>query len=202
MGTAQQRPSGRRHRTKSIDVSSALLTAAEEILAISGVEGLTIRAVASRAGVAPMGVYSRFTNKEGLCDALFARGFEQLLESMTAVPATGSVARLRAAGDAYRNFALAHPHVYRLMFSGFPGEGPSAESQAIAAATFERLVLHVSECIATGDIAEGDPVMMAQVIWNGVHGAVSLELAGIGFTEDSDATFEAMNTAILRGLEP
>ncbi len=202
MGTAQRGPTTRRHRTKSVDVSSALLVAAEEILATAGVDGLTIRAVASRAGVAPMGVYSRFSNKDGLIDALFARGFQQLLDAMTAVPATGSVARLRAAGDAYRDFALAHPHVYRLMFSGFPGDGPSAESEAIAAATFDRLVMHVSECMATGDIAEGDPVMMAQMIWNGVHGAVSLELAGVGFTEDPNATFQAMNIAMVRGLAP
>lgn len=165
-------------------------------------DGLTIRAVAAKAGVAPMGVYSRFTNKEGLFDALFARGFQQLLEAMQTVRATGSVPRLLAAGDAYREFALAHPHVYRLMFSGFPGDGPSAESEAIAAATFERLVQHVSECIATQDIADGDPVMMAQEIWNGVHGAVSLELAGIGFTDDPEAAFKAMNIAMVRGLAP
>ena len=41
----------------------------------------------------------------------------------------------------------------------------------------------------------------AQQIWSALHGAVSLELLGIGFAEDPDAAFEAMLDALLAGME-
>ncbi len=65
-------------RTPSREVESALLEAAEEILATEGPSALTVRKVATCAGIAPMGVYSRFSGKQGLLEALFVKGFEGL----------------------------------------------------------------------------------------------------------------------------
>ena len=47
---------GRRSRTPSADVERELLSAAEEVLVRDGPSGLTVRAAAARAGIAPMGV--------------------------------------------------------------------------------------------------------------------------------------------------
>ena len=71
-------PSARRGRTPSADIERELLAAAEAVLVRDGPGGLTVRAVASEAGIAPMGVYNRLGGKDGLVDALLIRGFDRL----------------------------------------------------------------------------------------------------------------------------
>jgi AcrR family transcriptional regulator len=65
-------------RTPSRAVEQALVDAAERVLVRDGLPGLTVRAVAAEAGVAPMGVYNRFGSKDGLVAAVLVRGFDGL----------------------------------------------------------------------------------------------------------------------------
>jgi hypothetical protein len=51
-----------------------------------------------------------------------------------------------------------------------------------------------------GALRPADPVDTAQLIWSSVHGAVSLELAGLGRTADPAATYEALLKMLLDGL--
>ncbi|MFM7616564.1 MAG: TetR/AcrR family transcriptional regulator, partial [Actinomycetes bacterium] len=50
-----------------------ILDATERLLATVGVAGLDLRAVCAEAGLTTGAVYSRFSGKEGLLDALFER---------------------------------------------------------------------------------------------------------------------------------
>src|SRR5277367_3325270 len=110
-------PSARRSRTPSADVERELLAAAEAVLVREGPSGLTVRAVAAEAGIAPMGVYSRLGGKEGLVDALLIRGFDRLRASVEAADAEQDpLQRLRRCAQRYRQFALANPHFYAIMF--------------------------------------------------------------------------------------
>jgi AcrR family transcriptional regulator len=188
-----------RHRTPSSDVSTALLVAAEDVLDREGLAGLTIRAVATEAGVAPMGVYNRFGGKPGLIDALLSRGFVLLREAVLASPGIG-LERLRNSGPAYREFALTHQHLYGLMFTHPHDIEPSEDAMANAVQSFQALVLLISDAMNRGELAPADAVEVAQSIWSAVHGAVSLELAGIGFTADPAQTFERMNEAMIAGF--
>src|SRR5256885_16863778 len=72
------RATGRRPRTPSAQVASELLNAAERVLAEDGMRGLTVRAVAAKAGVAPMSVYNQFGGKAGLLAAVPLRGLGPL----------------------------------------------------------------------------------------------------------------------------
>src|ERR1700761_3846826 len=88
----------RRGRTPSADIERELLTAAEAVLVREGPGGLTVRAVAAEAGIAPMGVYNRLGGKEGLVDALLIRGFDRLRAAVDATggdPAPGADLRAR-----------------------------------------------------------------------------------------------------------
>ena len=66
-------PRARRSRTPSVEVERELLAAALVILVRDGLGGLTVRAVAAEAGIAPMGLYSRLGGKDGLVDALLMK---------------------------------------------------------------------------------------------------------------------------------
>src|ERR1700743_437654 len=113
-------PGARRGRTPSADIERELLAAGEAVLVRDGPGGLTVRAVAAEAGIAPMGVYNRLGGKDGLVDALLIKGFDQLrvsLEEALAAPREPGIrGRLAACGLAYRRFALANPHFYAIMF--------------------------------------------------------------------------------------
>src|SRR5882757_9305994 len=130
-------PSARRGRTPSADIERELVAAAEAVLVRDGPGGLTVRAVAAEAGIAPMGVYNRLGGKDGLVDALLIRGFDRLRASISAGDEPDMLERLRACGGRYRQFALANPHFYAIMFEdAIPHEHDSAEVAEHAAATF------------------------------------------------------------------
>jgi AcrR family transcriptional regulator len=191
----------RRSRTPSADVERELVSAAEAVLVREGPGGVTVRAVAAEAGIAPMGVYNRLGGKEGLVDALLIRGFDRLRATVEAGNEPDLLERLRACALRYREFALANRHFYAIMFEdAIPREHYSAEVAEHATAAFGALVRKVDAAAAAGRIAADDPVDVAQQVWSAVHGAAALELKGLVLTPDAEATYRAAVETMLRGL--
>jgi AcrR family transcriptional regulator len=200
MSTAQP-AAGRRPRTPSADVERELVSAAEAVLARDGPGGLTVRAVAAQAGIAPMGVYNRLGGKDGLVDALFIRGFDRLRAAIAGGDEPDLLERLRVCGLRYRSFALANRHFYAIMFEdAIPHLNISDEATGHAAAAFGELVRNVEMAAAAGAIIAPQPYEVAQQIWSTVHGAVALELNGLVLTPDPEATYRATLDTMLRGL--
>jgi AcrR family transcriptional regulator len=193
----------RRGRTPSADVQRELLAAAEAVLIREGPGGLTVRAVATEAGIATMGVYNRLGGKEGLVDALLIKGFDLLRAACDAATGPDLRARFYDCGRRYREFALANPHFYAIMFEdAIPHEFDNPEVAEHAGAAFYALVRTVELCAAAGVIAAPQPVETAQQIWSTVHGAVALELKGLIQTENPAATYRASLDTLIRGLAP
>jgi AcrR family transcriptional regulator len=195
---------GRRSRTPSADIQRELVAAAESVLARDGPAGVTVRAVAAEAGIAPMGVYSRLGGKDGLVNALLLLGFGRLTATMEDSRVADPLGRLRDCARRYRAFALASPHFYAVMFErAIPRErdaGPPPEVAEQAAAAFGALVRVVELAAAAGAITAPDATEVAQQVWNAVHGAVALELKGLILTPDPAATYQASVETLIRGL--
>jgi AcrR family transcriptional regulator len=190
-----------RARTPSAEVERSIVDAAEHLLVTAGPDALTVRAIAAGAGVAPMSVYNHLGGKNGVFDALLVRGFDGLSAAMADVGSDDPFEDLAEAGRRYRRFAREHPSHYALMFErSVPDYTPSAVAMARAYATFEQLAALVERAMDRGAIADGDAAEVAQRLWNACHGAVSLELRGIGFSDDPEATAEATAYSMLRGL--
>jgi AcrR family transcriptional regulator len=197
-----QRTAGRR-RTPSTDIERELIGAAEEVLVRDGPAGLTVRAVAAQAGIAPMGVYNRLGGKDGLVDALLIRGFDMLRAAVAGGSEPDLLDRLWACGLRYRQFALANRHFYAIMFeAAIPHEFGSAEVAAHAAAAFGALVQNVDLAAAASQVEVADPREAAQQIWSTVHGAVALEMKDLIQTPDPEATYRDTLRMVLRGLAP
>jgi AcrR family transcriptional regulator len=192
---------GRRSRTPSANVQRELVSAAEAVLVRDGPGAVTVRAVAAQAGIAPMGVYNRLGGKDGLVNALLIMGFDRLRASIEAGHEPDMLERLRACGVRYREFGLANPHFYAIMFEeAIPHERSSDEVAEHAAAAFDALVRNVEAAAVAGQIEAPDPREVAQQIWSAVHGAVALELKGLVLTPDPEATYRAAVETMLRGL--
>src|SRR5271155_3547747 len=82
--TSRQKPAPRRESDgyHHGDLRAALLKSAGEIIRDSGLEGLTLRACARKAGVSHGAPAHHFGNVTGLLTELAADGFERLAEAM------------------------------------------------------------------------------------------------------------------------
>jgi len=93
------------------ELRQAVLRTAGEILEKEGLESLSLREVARRAGVSHNAPYRHFPDRDRLLVALVEEGFQMLLDELAQRPR-------REMGEAYVDFALSHPQRFRLMFGG------------------------------------------------------------------------------------
>ena len=118
-------------------VRGQLLVAARDILHQSGRGGLSLRAIADRAGVAPGTVYYHYADKAALLSGLAIDGFRQLADAMRAAYDAGPPdGGLRTTGMAYLNFLREKPELYELMYEaldeGRREDVTAAEAEAFA----------------------------------------------------------------------
>ena len=124
----------RRRRQETIE---EVLDVAVEVMADQGVAGLTLGEVARRMGIRPPSLYGYFDGKNALYDALFERGWRELLAVMLAAraasPGTDPAADLLALETTFVRWAVEHPAYAPLMFwRPVPGFTPSPEAYAPA----------------------------------------------------------------------
>jgi AcrR family transcriptional regulator len=165
------------------DLRRALLAAAFQVLAEHGLDGLTLREVARRAGVSHAAPYHHFADKAALLAALVEAGFADLTLALQAAFASPgpNLDRFARVGVAYVRFAMDHPATFRLLFR--PELRTAAERLAPAEvgetgrAAYGVLFEAVHACLATGEVA-GDAESLALTAWCVVHGLATLLLDG------------------------
>jgi TetR/AcrR family transcriptional regulator, transcriptional repressor for nem operon len=110
-GTLPVTPKGRRTR-------EALLTAGEIVAERDGLSGLSVAAVADRAGVAKGTFYLYFDNRESFIDALHQRFYSQVTEAVSQAVGAFPPGRelLLAAIEAYLDVCLANRAIKALVF--------------------------------------------------------------------------------------
>lgn len=167
------------------DLRRALVDEGLALLESQGLAGLSLRAIAARAGVSHAAPKNHFGNLRGLLTAMAAEGFRRHAAAMRAgLPRrAGRAARLMAALRGYVRFAEAHPHLFGLMFSGADIDFHDAELGPAAAGSYA-----VLREIAAGldwDHADApDAALRAEMmLWSLVHGYAQLSIAGL-FAED------------------
>lgn len=182
------------------DLRRALLDAALELIESDGVAGLSLRAIARRAGVSHAAPYHHFPDRAALVAAVAEEGFMFLRAAMLdrMSPVGDPRGRFREAGVAYVLFALRHPAHFRVMFSTEVADKaayPSLESAAQAA--HEVLVAAIIEGQDAGVIREGDAQMIGRAAWSLVHGLATLTLNGhFGPVDPTSATAESLANAV------
>ncbi|MES0837030.1 TetR/AcrR family transcriptional regulator [Nocardiopsis tropica] len=142
-----------------MDTRTQMLEAAERLLDESPDRDIATRAVCEAVGVGAPVLYRLFGDKNGLLSALVDYGFERYLGAKRSAGHTEDpVADLRRGWDAHNGFALAHPAVYRLMFSPHLAQVPGASKEA-----FSLLERTLVRCAAAGRLRVG-PHRAAQAI--------------------------------------
>ena len=164
------------------DLKNALIKAGVEILAKEGIEGLSLRKVAQRAGVSHSAPYSHFPDKQSLIAAISTEGFNQLYAELDAVILAypkNPKKQLQQGALTYVQFALNNTDIFKIMFSGvLEKEKEYPAFVDISQKTFRRVVEVVKACQKAGVLQSGSSELMAIAVWGQVHGIISLALEG------------------------
>lgn len=190
------------------DLKTALRNAAIEALDEAGVDAVTIRDVARRAGVAHSAPANHFKDRKALLTDLAAGitgDLAQALQSALAKDGDQRV-RLKAAMSDVLGYALAYPHRYRLA-----NRHDVLDCEHGALAEAQQKIFDVLAAIVgrggQAEPADGAPLGLETRVfaaWSLVHGYVSLRLDGTltqGVDEISGAPREAaLIDALMDGL--
>lgn len=164
------------------DLKNALIKAGVEILSKKGIEGLSLRKVAQRAGVSHNAPYSHFPDKQSLIAAISTEGFKKLYDELgIAVSSHPNAPELQLHEGAltYVQFALNNTDTFKIMFSGvLEKEREYPAFVEISHKTFERVVEVVRACQEAGLLPTASPELTAVTIWGQIHGIISLALEG------------------------
>ena len=157
-------------------------------LAEGGPGALSINAIAKEIGVSGPALYRYFAGRDALLTELILDAYADLTAAISA-----TAGRLPAFAAAYRAWATAHPHRYRLLFAAPP---PGSDERLTDAA--RRAMAVLIACVGpgpeptqalAGDLrgwvhTQGaevvDPAVALQAVtaWSRLHGFVSLEIEG------------------------
>ena len=164
-----------------------ILDAAIDLLGRAGTDdGVTLRAIARRAGIAAPSIYPHFADRDAVIDAVVAESFAGLVAATHAAK-TGAgtpAGRLRAICAAYVCFGRDQPGRYRILFEGSQeGSSPSIARRRAAdgGAAFAGLTEALAACVADGSSASTDPARDSAALWVALHGLVVLPRAHPAF---------------------
>lgn len=149
-----------------------IATVARALLDAEGPPALTMRRIAGELGIKAPSLYKHVPDKTALEVLVVAAGFAELADALEAAAADWADAagadgtgRLVAIAGAYRAFAVAHPHLYRLM------NYQPLRRDLLPTGLEARAAQPVAE-------AAGNDAARARAMWAFAHGMVSLEIDG------------------------
>jgi AcrR family transcriptional regulator len=166
------------------DLRQALLMAAKELIAEAGIENLSLRKLAERAGVSRTAPYHHFSDKNDLLCAIAAQGF---LRRHQEDRDTFNNSRLTAEEKfaeficGYIRFAANNPEEYELMFGRniWKQKNSTQELRDVAYPCFQHQLEMITSWQQMGLISGDNPLRTSQVIWGAVHGIAKLWIDGI-----------------------
>ncbi len=198
-------------------IRERILDAAREMFAAEGYDAVTMRRLAERIEYTPPVIYQHFADKATLMREICVHDFRVMAQAFNELAGVADpVERLGKLGMRYVEFALTHPNHYRLMFMTprpadgtvlnkdellEPGEKGNPELDGYA---FLRTAVDDAFRARRFNPSVTDAAMVAHVLWQGLHGIVSMHIARSddGWVEwrDPRATARLAIETMLRGL--
>ena len=206
----------RRERQKE-ELRAAILRAASELFYEKGYENFSLRQVAERIGYTPTTLYLYFHDKDDLLFAAVQNGFSAFDQRMrqVAIDVEEPMARLEALGRAYIAWGIENPALYQLMFMQRADfallprldddesvllQGKPADDEEARSVARQMLVSAVADAMKVGALKPSSPLIVADVLWSGVHGLVALALSPLMSNEHAQAVIEPLLRTLIDGV--
>ncbi|WP_428340971.1 TetR/AcrR family transcriptional regulator [Mycobacterium sp.] len=167
-----------------------MLDHAVELTRAGGPQALVLRDVQRKAGVSNSAAYRHYADRDALlaavADYALQRLAERMIVAMNAVPTAGShrrraLARLRATGQAYIDFAQAEPGLFRTAFAA----DSELHDHAFSTHPYHILTGCIDDLVATGVVAPARRAGLDAAAWAAVHGLAVLLIDGLLASLDS-----------------
>ncbi|HEX9166198.1 MAG TPA: TetR/AcrR family transcriptional regulator [Gemmatimonadales bacterium] len=197
--------SQRRREGHRGQVRHAILAAAGAVFLEVGLEALSMRKVAERAGYTATTLYRYFTDKDDLVFAMTSEGLVAFTAALREGRDAGNdpLSQIEGLGVAYVRFGLDHPALYRLLFIQRPDFlGRSrGDIQTLRVESFSLLRETVSHAMGTGAATPGDAAAVSMSLWAVVHGVASLAITmpGVSRAQADQMAVQAVGWCI-RGI--
>jgi AcrR family transcriptional regulator len=167
------------------DLRAALIQSGIEILTETGLDSLTLRRCAARAGVSHAAPAHHFDGASGLRGAIAKEGFDRFRHHMLQARAAGSQTpegRILSLCRGYLDFAVANPALFALIFSCGPMSQFEDDMNAGDASAYGVLRQTCAPFVPPG----ANPLVIETQVWSLIHGFAHLLLAGtFGPCDDS-----------------
>ncbi len=175
-------PRVRNARGEGSQLSGDIVAGAVALMERTGsADAVTLRAVAREVGIAAPSIYAHFAHRDAIVWAVMTQAFDEIAEAVEAAIASADdvVEQLVAGCEAYVTYGLAHPAVYRTLFTHElppPEDGVEvAEGELpIGGEAFALLIGGIAGCVAAGRSASTDTFADATAVWVALHGTVTL----------------------------
>jgi AcrR family transcriptional regulator len=179
---ATKPPRVRNPRGEGSQLSGDIVTGAVALMERTGsADAVTLRAVAREVGIAAPSIYAHFAHRDAIVWAVMTQAFDEIAEAVEAAIASREdvVEQLVAGCEAYVTYGLAHPAVYRTLFSHElppPEDGVKVADGTlpIGGEAFALLVDGIARCARAGRSTSTDTFADATAVWVALHGTVSL----------------------------
>lgn len=165
------------------DVRTEGLTVALQLLEEHGEQGLSMRGIAQKIGVAHRALHHHFTDREGLLRELSASGFTMLADALSAATSP------RSFMETYLCFGLQHPQLYVLMMRQPANAGVACERLQTAR---DRVITLALAALAEGEADPEEARRRVMRIWMLMHGGLALNASSSLMTRDGAAFIAEM----------
>ena len=187
------------------DLRRALLRTAARLIDEEGVDSISMRKLAERAGVSRTAAYHHFANKQELLCAIAMDGFQRQMQAIdTAGGSEGFREQLSRFIRSYVEFSADNPEYYELMLGGNIWRTGQAtdELRNVGDIAFRNLRKQVAIWQEQGFIDAGaDNLRLTQVIWCSAHGISRFIIDGVYVHQTAlDAICDATVDALVDGL--
>jgi AcrR family transcriptional regulator len=192
-----------------------ILAAAKALFLKEGVESVSTRKLAQLVGLSQTGIYVYFKSKQAILAALIDASFRKLGTALSEIDgkSKGAIRYLELAIPAYIRWGLENPDEYRLAFmlrdrgtSAHPNSpADPSEKSFEGVKVFGELEERIVAGFAAGELnsIDKDPRAIAQCMWAGLHGLVSLLIVFPLFEwVDRDRLIAAHTRLLLDGIRP
>jgi AcrR family transcriptional regulator len=187
------------------DLRNSLITETLRVIGKDGVSAVSMRGLGQALGVSRTAAYRHFANKQDLLCAVAEDGFNAIADRYDKIMENAgpdAQATMEALGRAYVLFALEFPDMFRLMFSSeMAGQTRKASLRAAVERTNLVLGATVVQCQMQGTIRQGDPRVIANILWAGMHGLARLLVDGQLQTDEHEHGVPIMTTDKVGALQ-
>jgi len=164
-----------------------ILVESIKIITEQGIQGFSLRKLASRLGIKAPSLYEHYKNKSAILDALREYGAQKLSDRLLAIQETDVWALIQQQGMAYLDFAKEEDQLFQLFFFQMESTRPNLQTLPTPNSPYLLLLRAFAQAVPGCPQETLEELVLGY--WSLLHGLVVLRCTHLkGFEMDWDSS--------------